>query len=387
MTGKQFMEGLGQLDSRYLTEVLTYKPWKKTVWLRWGALAACLVLILWAEFLALPDSVGQGMGYEGYLAYDSLELVTGNPWSEEATLESLPVFQNPLSYDDRYHLASGADFDAMEALLLEVAERLGLDPTGLTVTDNAPDQETKEQQAQRKELSGAAVPDNFFDPTLLETEGEGIHLEVDLKQTVTVRLDQPISLPENLHFARDASPQELEEAAAYLMEEYGDWLGMEEPRIAVSGGDYDTEGKQKYSLAFYEGTGDLVGQMVAYNFRQVVFYPNEEGELYMVRFFFPDLSGKVGDYPILSLEEAEKLLEKGHYLTTVAQEMPGTEYLVRTELVYRSGDEEYWLPYYRFYLELPGEEENGLKTYGTYYVPAVEPEYLSQLPAWDGTFN
>ena len=46
------------------------------------------------------------------------------------------------------------------------------------------------------------------------------------------------------------------------------------------------------------------------------------------------------------------------------------------------------MPYYRFYVELPDmERENGLKTYGAYYVPAVKGEYISNMPVWEGTFN
>ena len=61
----------------------------------------------------------------------------------------------------------------------------------------------------------------------------------------------------------------------------------------------------------------------------------------------------------------------------------------KVELVYRTGEREgYFLPYYRFYLELPSmEEEDGLKTYGAFYVPAVRPEYLEGVPVWDGSFN
>lgn len=46
------------------------------------------------------------------------------------------------------------------------------------------------------------------------------------------------------------------------------------------------------------------------------------------------------------------------------------------------------MPYYRFLVELPQEaRENGLKSYGAYYVLAVEEEYLTGLPVWDGSFN
>ena len=33
------------------------------------------------------------------------------------------------------------------------------------------------------------------------------------------------------------------------------------------------------------------------------------------------------------------------------------------------------------------EQEDGMKTYGAYYVPAVESQYLQSLPVWDGSFN
>ena len=52
------------------------------------------------------------------------------------------------------------------------------------------------------------------------------------------------------------------------------------------------------------------------------------------------------------------------------------------------------MPYYKFYVELPEEKEvtdsKGdieMKTYGAYYVPAVESRYISNMPVYDGTFN
>ena len=92
---------------------------------------------------------------------------------------------------------------------------------------------------------------------------------------------------------------------------------------------------------------------------------------------------------MITLEEAEKLLINGNYLTTVPYEMPGLAHIKKAELIYRSGArEEYFMPYYRFYVELPEEsQENGLKTYGAYYVPAVSGEYIANMPVWDERFN
>ena len=83
------------------------------------------------------------------------------------------------------------------------------------------------------------------------------------------------------------------------------------------------------------------------------------------------------------------MLSKGNHLTTVPYEMPGLEYIRKVELVYRSETyDTYFMPYYCFYVELPEQEgENGLKTYGTYYVPAVKSDYISNIPTSAGNFN
>lgn len=97
----------------------------------------------------------------------------------------------------------------------------------------------------------------------------------------------------------------------------------------------------------------------------------------------------VGEYPIITAEEAKEFLRKGNYITTAPYEMPGEEFIGKVELVYRAGERErYYMPYYRFYVELPeAAMDDGLKAYGAYYVPAVESAYLSDMPVWDGSFN
>lgn len=83
------------------------------------------------------------------------------------------------------------------------------------------------------------------------------------------------------------------------------------------------------------------------------------------------------------------MLLNGNYITTVPCEISEATLIKKVELVYRTGKyEKCYMPYYRFYVELPEkEQENGLKTYGAYYVPAVESSYISNMPKWDGSFN
>ncbi len=109
-------------------------------------------------------------------------------------------------------------------------------------------------------------------------------------------------------------------------------------------------------------------------------------KLFLIRIYQQDLSEKIGDYPIITTDEASELLESGYYITTVPEVMGE---VVSMELIYRTGmSDDYYMPYYRFLIELPeAERENGLKSYGAYYVPAVEQQYISDLTVWDGRFN
>ena len=300
-----------------------------------------------------------GMGFEGYMAYDISELVSGNPWTEEAGLTTLPVYENPLELDE-YGMPVG-DRTAMEAALREAAGRLGLEGAEIGETD-----------------WGALV-----------IRGEGLTLDVTATLPVTLEFEPPRTLPEGYDFGYHAPYDTMEAAGEYLMETYGSLLDMEAPTLSLWGGDYNIYREQGYQIEVYEGAGDLTDQLVGYHFRRVAFYPNEEGLLWMIRFYQADLSQKLGDYPIITAEEAETLLGEGHYITSAPYALPGLEYVEKVELVYRNGAlEGCWMPYYRFYVRLPElAEEDGLQTFGAYYVPAVEGRFLTNLPVWDGSFN
>jgi hypothetical protein len=139
----------------------------------------------------------------------------------------------------------------------------------------------------------------------------------------------------------------------------------------------------------YEGQGDAIEKILGYNFNYINFYPNETGELWIIRRYNADLSQKIGDYPIVSADEARELLLQGRYITTVPEGLPDEKYIASVELIYRAGRYDgVFMPYYRFLAELPSmRRDNGLKTFGAYYVPAVESGYLTEMPVWDGGFN
>ena len=90
-------------------------------------------------------------------------------------------------------------------------------------------------------------------------------------------------------------------------------------------------------------------------------------------------------------QKASSVSIEGETISTAATKfkIPGMEYVAKVELMYRNGaHDEYHIPFYRFFVELPElTEDNGMKTYGAYYVPAVHESYISNMPVWDGSFN
>ena len=402
MKSERILDTLGNVEEKYIAEAAPLQR-KGTVLrlLKWGAAAACLGLAVYGGMRlisenpsGLPESlplltvtgIGQeAMGYEGYMAYEASELINGNPWTREAQLTTLPVYRNPLSYDDNY-IVSGADFDAMRAFLTEIAGLLGMDTDTLNIEEVG--MYSPEQQEEVTEKMGGEVPEGFFDPTEVRAEENGVKITVDTAMTAQITFEPAITLPDGYHYTHYSSYEEILKAADYLEVTYSELLGMKQPVLNIQGGEYDIYRRQKYSIGFYEAAESLSDEILNYHFRKANFYCNDQGQLWMVRIFRTDLSDKAGDYPIISVEEAEELLLGGYYITTVPYEIPGQEYIAGAELVYRTGNyEEYYMPYYRFLVEIPEMEgEDGLKDYGAYYVPAVQREYITGMPMWDGSF-
>mgnify|MGYP001031320362 CR=1 FL=1 len=51
MNAAQFSRALGKVNDKYIMEAITYKKEKRSGWLKWGAMVACLCLIVSGVFL------------------------------------------------------------------------------------------------------------------------------------------------------------------------------------------------------------------------------------------------------------------------------------------------------------------------------------------------
>lgn len=386
MKTKTFSKAMSEINETYVAEAISYQRGRqKPVWVKITA-AACVLCVVCAgllffskkepggsgklPMLTVTNALSDGAGFGGLMAFDISELVNGNPWREETSPATLPVYKRMPSRNERGFYLEDGDQEKKKALLLDTAERLGLD--------------TQELKIERENYGYDEDP-----ATMLTAKSRGITISVDAEMNARIEFEPAVSLPKGYRFTTYASYEETMKTAEYLKKAYKDLIHMEDPQVNIYGGDYTYDLRQVYQIGFYEGSGSQEQDLIHYNFNQIQFCGNDEGKLCIIWINRPDLSEKVGDYPIITKEEAAKLLEKGNYVTSVPEEMPGMEYVAKAELEYvAAGSSEHAMPYYCFYVEVPSmKEDSGLKTYGLYYVPAVERKYISNMPLWDGSFN
>ncbi|MBQ2792732.1 MAG: hypothetical protein IJE98_06460 [Oscillospiraceae bacterium] len=446
MTPEKISESLQHLDDTLIEEadLLRRKKTTAPIWMKVLAVAACLTLICTVAFRFLPqnspiispissqedpvsslpgetvfegaqvpssgqeeassptDGVNQpfqltlaenggAMGFEGYMAYDISEIVSANPWTPDTVLESLPVYRTTTQYEVGGKPLN-PDFDRMEAFLYELAEKLGIRKEELTVETNEPDEEYKQKVKEKFSAIGETVPEGFFNPTCLYGRTDNVEIMVEPGLAARIKWDPPVELPDTYRFGWTSSFQEKELSAGYLQKEFAELIDMKEPVLNITGGDYllpsdgQTAPYPQFNVNFYDGSGDIVTDILNFNFNCIYFSGDENDDLWLVWVYRQDLSEFFADYPIITWQQAQQMLCEGKYFTTVPEAMPGADYVKKVELIYREGVD-FLIPYYRFYVEVPSwERDNGLKTYGAYYVPAVPEEYLAD-PQWGGWFN
>lgn len=388
MRAEKFFDAMSELDTKYVDEALNYKKEnknnnKKPVLLRWCATAACAALAVFAgtrmvpqegnalPMLTLPDMESGGMGFEAWTGYDIAEWNNGNPWSETMEFSTLPVYRNG-SYDPA-----------------------GM-PVGLT----------PEEMQERLEYYTAALGMDGYDvetaQELLTARADGWSIVVYADGMAEVWFEDGLALPEEYSFAFSGSTEEeAKQALDYLSQEYAGLLGFSQPKQILSGSylsweDCDENGnavavvEYEWEYMLYDAAGDDLEDILNYNYNWLKFYPDvSSGKLSLIRISDGlSCAEKLGDYPVISAEEAYELLLNGNYITSVPYAITETGPVATVELVYRSGrTEETFLPYYRFYAALPQQRDNGLTDYGAYYVPAVKAEYIANMPVWDGVVN
>ncbi len=335
------------------------------------------------------DYSGGGMGYEGYMVYDLSELDRNNPWTEDMELDTLPVFRNCKKGDrtiDKYSYYTKKD---AQTIFENAAHIIGVEIENEIFYDTPYPFDTEINADDNTFISRAEAECNGDPLNIIRVD-----MELQHSGALMICFEAGIWLPEDIDFRfRQDDKAEADKAMKYLMKEYRNLIQLENPVLSCwFDRTYKGEAIMKYSA--YNKSDDNVESILNYNFRSVEFSPEDRGLLYLIRINNGLANTEyLGDYPIITAEEAREMLLDGEYITTVPHDGFDAEDIEKVELIYRSVPwEEYFQPYYRFYVNITDEasisaDDDKLLHYGAYYVPAVEEGYREDITLWDGSFN
>lgn len=381
MTREELFEAVGQAPDDDLAH--SDGRGRRSPWMGAAALACAAALALaflpkgepvspgTPDPLPLLPNVGPTAGAGGsyaLMAYDLSELYPDSPGRDVDVPETLPVWDHPT------HTSSGTPWGLAEE---EMAARMekAAQALGVKIVDVG------------EERAGVYGDPDVPEGTLVRLEGQtdgGLTVTSYGNGTIEVIFAPSVALPEGYSFTfSDTGPDQAGETLAYLAERYAALLDFEEPRAAVSV-DYTFDGRPITWYSLYDAAGDVAEDLVNYSLRTASFSPDSDGGLWIIRIHDETLVGeKLGDYPLRTEEEARRALLSGDYHSMEPEPFPGEEALRGVELIYSNGaDDPVWMPYYRFWAEIPpltDKVPEGLKTYASYYVPAVRPEYLTDV--------
>ncbi len=330
---------------------------------------------------ALPviplEEIKDAFGFEGILLYADDVYCNYNLLDQYGTPETLPVYKNLAFYDlsgkpvylsDDVMLAQGQDY----------AELLGFEVLSYE-TGYRWDEE---------DIPGDIV--------ILETTGGQIRVQGN--GFATIDFAEPIALSGNRRLNGEISDKAAEKTTAYLWEQYSMLLDGNYGQYSLT---YhrNVNGEPRRDFGVFSVSDDVQKNYFNASFSNLQFYRGETDDT-LGAIHIRNQAGaleKLGDYPLISEEEATEMLFAGEYITTVPAEYLTEDgftedAILSCELEYRPSNlDTYYIPYYHYYVRLDNFPRHimaeGLENYGGYWVPAVHPDYLDASMVWDGRFN
>lgn len=315
-----------------------------------------------------------------------------NPWNEDIGLISLPVFKN-FSYSSDVETATRYFTDETMLTMAEnTAKQLG---TEISESSFGEVGDSSQNLQSRYVLKAVCGGEKYgIDALAINVYSDGA-VEIDFNDYTLNETSAYFMLPDEYSFDSLADDRENNSTLEYLAETFADLLQFE---------DYGYVNYTDYQYAYQDDDGNYNGDFVSTNVYRV--YEKTDSDSRNIANYnlaFADFSGSgnrlfritlmnrisvseyMGEYPSISLDTARERLLKGAYVTNVSESETGTEGINRedikgAELVYRFDNNDYFLPYYCFYVQLkvpPYLEGTGLNLYGTFYVPAIDFAYVN----------
>lgn len=310
-----------------------------------------------------------GNGVEILYAYAPDEIGNDNPWNGNMEISELPVYKN-LIYSDHSYLNSYLEEAEIKDIIEDTAGRLGLSAEGRLM---ASPWYIGANEDVLYSVKGVYRGDKYgVDQIGIEVNTTGeIKVDFGSGDTDGYKLPDGLSLDEG-----DSQRTALE----YVAESFKELFGFENPTVNIERTGRDIYGKTGYDeLYIYDGAEDNTQNIINFSLNRArVSGSGDRLEIIWLNNRL-DCAAYEGDYPIISLEEATKLLTEGKFYGSFGGEIVQNgkiteDVIVSAELIYRSNDN-YYLPFYHFYVKLE-DGEGDMNRYGGLYVPVVEEKYI-----------
>ena len=331
--------------------------------------------------------ISSGMGDDGLNSGKAgiAEVDNGNPWRPEKQLETLPAFKNS-GYYPHGGPASGLTEDEMEAKIYSAAEASDLKIVKIERVEDTDNYKGYDDEKEYSQYDGLIALKGYAEDVIIQVERNGnIFISTvasepgeETRKKGILKLPQEWAAQVSYMTDSAVTEEQANELIDYLSCQCSDLLEFSDPQ-KITYVETDLTGTGHWQFQIYDKDQDYIQTLLNYNFKRADFYI-EDGWLIHIRINdYLSVIEKAGDYPLITIEEAEEKLLTGEYNSISGNTSIDKEDVEKVELCYSTGIEDYLIPYYQFYVNEPYEGlKEGVKHYKICLVPAIEDRYISE---------
>lgn len=325
-----------------------------------------------AEKITPTSGAGSGTAL---MAYDYTEIARVDPLDGEQP-EALAVYRGTLA-------GRCLNTDGMTERLTDALTALGYDASladSARLTSGYDEESTQDPEAVAQSLY-----QKFGLGSELDYWSGIAQMEVDLPDGGSLSVNNELTLTvQDSDAVIGTEAAQNAETVLVANEDLLDALGGYDA-VGLTGTDCAYDGTRNEPQAFFYRTGDTASQTLAgYDLGRATFTADAEGNLLSLTLPGAALAENVGEYGLISREEAASMLADGSYLNAEYDESAPTAADIEqaeSYLCYTGGRALYYVPMWCFVID-EGERDNtadGLRSYRPYYVPAVSLDTLWEL--------
>ena len=307
------------------------------------------------------------MGAGKLMVSDISEILVGNPWKESDGIGALPVFQVRRGYDACELPSQRMTAEQMRSEMDRMTKALGIQNSKVK-------EETLKEQFPK---CGYEFKDTDVYRMTVSSGDTTITIRCDGKECI----EQKKSSPDGFTGKKSISnPDDAQKVLEAYYDKYKKLCPFLTPVYSV---EPDNDGNLEFSGNVYEGEGGLREQILSYNFNRISFQ-ERKGTLYITMEQKHLDTHYMGEYPLITVVEAEWMLHHGYYISSCKTKNKFSGEAEKVELVYLTdGNISYDVPYYCFYVKSSSPKSKNVQVYEEYYVPAIEPQYIDCDLLWD----